>query len=898
MKTQRTPRLASTLLAYLLPAEAREAILGDLTEEFRARPASLGARLWYWREVLSLIAWYRWERLRQAQPSSLASLIDGCKADLRAGWRMLRSSPGLSIIAVVTLALGIGANTALFSVVNAVLLRPLPYPAPERLVTIYDEQPERGIARQSPSPGNFLDWQARNKSFAAMAAWWQSSRTFNASGSAVQIETLQVNGDFFALGGVPPALGRVFNPQQYSGAYLNEANKYVGGDRVVVLSDGFWRRVFGADPDVIGRKVTIDSESWEVIGVMPAGFALPNEGVDLWTPWDFVKSYPPNRFPGGPPRDYRFLRVAGRLRDGVTIEQAQSDLAGISADLATRYPDVNRGWTVRLSPLASEMVRDVRPALLVLLAAVGGVLLIACANVAGLLLAKAASRKHEMAVRAALGASRWRLIRQLLTESLLLAAAGGIAGVVLANWGTALLIALAPGEIPRLNQAALDGRVLIFTAAIALATGLIFGLVPALAVSKVDLTTAIKESARKGSSGGALRPRWRRAFVAAQIAMALVLLIGAGLIGRSFARVLSVDPGFEARKLLVMRVFLNTQSYNGSRKVSEYYGLLFERLRGLPGVESVAATTVLPMSNVGIDFVRPYWRAEESDPGGLAPKAGIRMATPDYFTTMGIPIREGRAFTAADQMQAPRVLMVNEEMARRVWPGESPIGRQLVIDYRGGKYPYQVVGVAGNTRYYGFKRQPEPEIFIPHAQNTYLAMNVIARTTGDPATLSKAAEQAALEVDPSQPIHSIVTMEDLMSRWVAPDRFALQLFSAFAGLAALLAAIGVYGVMAHLISLRTREIGIRMALGAEQRDVLRLVLGEAGRFVGAGIAIGLLAAFALVRFVAGLLYQVSEYDPATFTGVTLLLGVIAIAASLVPAGRATNIEPMTALREE
>lgn len=899
----RPPQLPALILARLVPQEAREAVLGDLEEEFQARNARLAARLWYSREALAISLWYLFAAHRRRSGWRPGELLTGWRQDLRAGWRLLRSSPALTSVAVLTLGLGIGANTALFSVVNAVLLRPLPYPAPERLLSIYDSQPERGLDREHPSPGNFLDLRARNRSFAGMTAWYQTSRTLNFDGLAAQIETAQVNGDFFAVGGVKPALGRVFTPDEHAGASLNEANQYTGGDRVAVISDGFWRRACGADPAIVGRRITLDSESWEVIGVMPPDFALPDPQVDLWIPWDFLKSYPASRFPAGPPRDYRFLRVLGRLREGVSIEQAESDLAAIASDLGERYPEVNGGWTVRLSPLSVEMVRDARPALLALLSAVGFVLLLAAANVAGLLLAKAASRSHEMAVRAALGASRWRLIRQLLAESLLLAIAGGALGLMLAYWGMDLLVALAPGEIPRLDETALDARVLAFTCAIALGTGLIFGLAPALQGSKTDLTAALKESGRKGSASAGLKARSRRIFVAAQIAVALVLLAGAGLIGRSFARLIAVDPGFETRNALVMRVFLNTQSYigrpsDGGRRVIEYYRLLEERLRALPGVESVAATTVLPMSDVGTDFVRPYWRAGEPDPGARAAKAGLRMITPRYFETMKIPLREGRAFTAGDHMNAPRVVVVNTELARRVWSGESAVGRQLVIDYRGGKYPYEVVGVAGNTRYYGFRSQAEPEIFIPHAQNPYLALNVIARTGGDAAVLGRAAERVALEIDPAQPVHSLVTMEELMARWVAPDRFMLELFGAFAALAMLLAGIGIYGVMAQMVALRTHEIGIRMALGAKRRDVLRLVAGEAWRFIGAGIGIGLLSAFALSRFMARLLYGVSAQDPATFVTVVFVLAALAAAASLAPAVRAARVEPMRALREE
>jgi len=895
MKT-RPPRPAQRLLARSLPEASREAVLGDLEEEYYLAARS---RLWYWRHALALAASFLWERLRLARPPRPRGRpADSLRQDVRFALRSLAKAPGLALVAALTLALGVGANTAIFSIVHAVLLRPLPYPEPGRLVLLHETHAAQGRGRAQPSPGNFLDYRAQVEVFDGVAAWYQTSRTLRDAGAAAQVTTAQVAGDFFRTLGVAPALGRAFTPDGEPGATFNMANIYSGGDRVAVMSHAFWRRGFGGDPGIVGRDVLLDGQSWRVLAVMPASFAFPDPGVDLWLPWDLARSYAGKGFADGPPRDFRFLNVIARLGPGVTRERAQERMAAVAAGLAERHPRDNQGWGVRLAPLADELVRDARPALLVLCGAVGCVLLISCANVAGLLLARAAGRRHEMAVRAALGASRPRLVRQLLTESVVLAVAGGAAGLLLASAGLGLLVSLAPADIPRLDEVRIDATVLSFTLGVAVWTGVVFGLAPALQGSRVNLTSGLKEGGGKGGAGGRARHRMRGLLVVSELAIALVLLVGAGLFARSFARILAVDPGFDPRNLLVMRVFLNTAAYGSGAKSHQYYQQLLARLGALPGVTAVAATTVLPMSDVGIDFYRPYWRGGEADPGGQAPKAGIRMVTPEYFQTMGIPVRAGRPFTASDRADAPAVVMVNEELARQVWPAESPVGRRLVIDYKGGKYPYEVVGVAGDTRYYGLKSRPQPEIFIPHAQNPYLALNVVVRGAADPLRLAKAVEREALALDPAQPLHSVVTMDQLMAEKAAPDRFAMTLLGLLAVIALLLAAVGIYGLASYLAGQRTHEIGVRLALGAAPHDVFRLLLGESLRLAALGLALGMVAAACLARLVAGLLYEVSAADPLTFAAVAVILGGVSLLAALLPARRAMRVDPISALRYE
>jgi predicted permease len=816
--------------------------------------------------------------------------------DLRFGLRMLRKNTGFTLIAILTLALGIGANTAIFSVVNAVLLNPLPYSEPQRLVMLWERNAELGKHRDNPSPGAFLDLRTQTEVFDGVTAWYETAFTLQGEQDAEQVTAAKVSVEFFQVLRAQAAQGRVFLPHETAGVATGAGAQNSNGDRLVVISDSLWRRRFGANPELIGKSITINREAWQVLGILPAGFAMPSTEVDLWVPWDLAGSYGAQRFPSGPPRDWRFLRVLARLKTGVTQEQAESHLTTFYAGLAERFPATNRGWSSGLTPLREEVVGKTQLSLLVLFGAVALVLLIACANVAGLLLARAATRQRELAVRMALGAARGRLMRQLLTEGLLLSVLGGALGLGLTWAGLDLLVALAPADVPRLHEVAVDNRVLVFTLGVSVLTGLLFGLVPAWKGTQSDLTTALKAGGTRGTTGGAAPQLWRNALTVAEIALAVVLLVGAGLLLRSFNRLRAVDPGFESQNLLTMHISLDGAVYGG--RAAEYYRQLIERLEALPSVVSAAAVTTLPMNNVGVDFDRPYWREGAPEPGGNADKVDVRMATPGYFKTLGIPLLRGRNFNAQDRRDSPAVLIVNESMARQVWPNEDPIGKRLMLDYNRGKYAYEVIGITRDIRYYGLRSEPQPEVFIPHAQNAYLPMNVVVRTTTSPAQLINAVKAEVQALDPTQPVHNLVTMEQLLARSLAPEWFSMGLLGALAVLAMLLAAIGIYGLMSYFVTQRRHEIGVRMALGAQASDVLKLVLGQGLRLALAGIAIGLLTALAVTRWFASLLFSVSATDPLIFLLIALLLTAVALLACWVPVRRATKVDPLIALRHE
>lgn len=819
--------------------------------------------------------------------------------DLRFGVRALRKNAGWTLLIVLTLALGIGANTAIFSVVNAVLLNPLPYSEPQRLVMLWERNAELGKEKEQPSPGDFLDLRTQTQVFDSVTAWYETAFTLQGEQDAEQVTAAKVSVEFFQVLRAQAAQGRVFLPHETAGVATGAGSagaQNSNGDRLVVLSDGLWRRRFGADPALIGKQITINRETWQVLGIMPAGFAMPSTEVDLWTPWDLARSYGPQRFPAGPPRDWRFLRVLARLNDGVTMEQAQSQLNTLYAGLAERFPQTNRGWGASLTTLREEVVGKTRLSLLVLFGAVALVLLIACANVAGLLLARAAARQRELAVRTALGAARARLLRQLLTESLLLSLLGGALGLGLTCVGLDLLIALAPADVPRLHEVAVHGRVLAFTFGMSVLTGLLFGLLPAWKGTQTDLTTALKEGGTRGATSGAAQQRWRNALVVAEIALAVVLLAGAGLLVRSFNRLRAVDPGFDARNLLTMHITLDGAVYG--RRAAEYYQQLIERLEALPSVVSAAAVTTLPMNNVGVDFDRPYWREGAPEPGGNGDKVDVRMATPGYFKTLGITLLRGRNFSAQDRRDTPAVLIVNESMAKQVWPNEDPLGKRLMLDYNRGKYAYEVIGITRDIRYYGLRSAPQPEVFIPHAQNAYLPMNIVVRTAIPPAQMISTVKAEVRALDATQPVHNVVTMEELLARSLAPERFSMGLLGVLAALALVLAATGIYGLMSYLVSQRVHEIGVRMALGAQTQDVVKLVLGQGLRLALAGVAFGLLTALAVTRWFASLLFGVSATDPLTFTVIVGVLLLVALVACWIPAQRAARVDPLVALRCE
>ena len=813
--------------------------------------------------------------------------------DLRYAFRRLTHKPGFTIVVVLILALGIAANTAIFSVVNSVLLAPLPYHDPDKLVVVKETNPSKTVEPNSVSPGNFLDLN-REHVFDSVTAFYETATTLQGPQDAEQVATAQVSVEFFETLGVHPALGQPF-PKGISGAAF-EVGRFMNGERLVVISDGLWKRRFASDPSILGKKITINSFDWEVIGVMPAGFSVPSKETDLWLPWDIARTYNAQRFPKGPPRDWRFLHTVGRIKQDLTAEETQTRLTSFFAGLAERFPETNRAWTASVVPLHEEVVSSSRLILLVLSGAVGMVLLLTCANVAGLVLAQATARKREFALRLALGAPRTRLVRQQLTESFVLALTSGVVGVGLAWWGLDLLLALAPVDTPRISEVAIDARVLLFALAISITTAIVFGLLPALKSSKAELFVTLKDAGTKGLTGRLANHRLRNAVVIAEVSMALVLVTCAGLFVRSFAQLISVDPGFNSDNLLTMHITLDGEKYG--RRATEYYQQLIERIQSLPSVTSAAAVTTLPMSDAGTDFTRPYWREGDPEPTGDGDKVAVRMATPGYFNTMGISLLQGRGFTEQDRRDTVAVIIVNKRMADKVWPNENPVGKRLMLDYNRGKYAYEVVGVTGGIRYYGLKVEPRPEVFIPHAQNAYLPMNLVVRTASDPNQLVEPVKAQVREMDPAQAVSNIRTMETLVSRSVAADRFSMWLLGLLGSLALALAATGLFSLLSYLVSQRTHEIGVRMALGARQRDIVRLVIGQGATPLAIGLAIGLGASFVCARLFSSLLFGISATDPLTFLFTPALLSLAALLACYVPARRATKVDPLVALRTD
>ena len=815
------------------------------------------------------------------------------RQDLRYAVRRLAHKPGFTIVVVLILALGIAANTAIFSVVNSVLLAPLPYGDPDQLVVIKETNPSRSVEPNNVSPANFLDLDQQGV-FDSVTAFYETASTLQGSQDAEQVASAQVSVDFFKTLGVKPAVGQPF-PEGISGAAF-ELGRFLSGERIVVISDGLWKRRYAADPSIIGKKITINRNEWEVVGVMPVGFTIPSNQTDIWLPWDIARTYNAQRFPKGPPRDWRFLNVIGRIKQGSTNQETQNRLSSIYGGLAERFPETNRGWAATAIPLHEEVVSSSRLILLVLFGAVGMVLLLACANVAGLVLAQATARKREFALRLALGASRARLVRQQLTESFLLALISGIAGIGLASLGLDLLLSLAPVDTPRISEVSIDARVLLFALAISITTAVVFGLLPALKASRAELFSTLKDSGTKGLAGRLANHRFRNAMVVAEVSVALVLVTCAGLFVRSFVHLMSVDPGFKSDNLLTMHITLDGATYD--RRAGEYYRQLIERIEALPSVTSAAAVSTLPMSDVGVDFKRPYWRAGEPEPTGDGEKVAVTMATPGYFKTMGISVLQGRNFSEYDRRDTVAVMMVSKNFADKVWPNENPVGKRLMLDYNRGKYGYEVVGVTSDVKYYGLKADPRSEVFIPHAQNAYLPMNLVVRTTSDPNQLVESVKTQVREMDPTQPVSNLRTMDTLISRSVATDRFSMWLLGLLASLALALAATGLFSLLSYLVSQRTHEIGIRMALGAQRRDIFQLILGQGALLLVAGVAIGLVASFICTRLFSSLLFGVSATDPLTFLLTPALLSLAALFACYIPARRATKVDPLVALRAD
>jgi len=805
-------------------------------------------------------------------------IMEALFKDIRHGTRSLARNPGFGAVAVITLALGIGANTAIFSVVNAVLLRPLPYHQPERLLRIWETNLARGGELEMTSLSNLLDWRQQNRSLQDIAAWQRlSSLTLTSQTPALEMRSSFVSANYFSLLGVPAALGRTFAAEEST----------AGQTRVVVISDELWRRQFRSNAQVIGTKILLEKADFKIIGVMPRGFKSPAGEADLWAPMNFQ--------PNDIDRGQTYLQVIGRLKPDFTLDQAQAEMDGVATQLARQFPNSNRGRGIRLVSLAEQTVGRVRRALLIVLAGVGLVLLIACANVANLFLVRAAQRQHEIAIRAALGASTGRLVRQLLSEASIVALCGGVLGLFAAVWALELLKAIAAGQLPRLDEIGIDRPTLIFTVAASLITGVLSGLAPALYVCRPHLNDALKDSGSRTQTGGWRRNRLQSAFVVAQVAVALVLLSGAGLLIRSFVQLVNVNPGFQADRLLVARIALGDEYREDNRQVN-YFRELTNRLKSLPGVNEAGAATVLPMNPFGIDFDVPYHRAEQAEPPrSAAPKAKFRAATPEYFRAIGIPINKGRGFVDQDRHDSPRVVIVNRMLAERVWGAENPVGKHLRFFWADWQ-TYEVVGVVGNTKSYGLVEDWQPELFVPEAQIPYMVMNVVIRTTGDPAATAVEVRRVMLELDPYRPPHSIVAMSDLISDSIARERFAMTWLGVLAAIALALASVGIYSVISHVTAQRTREVGIRLALGAQTSHVLRVVVQKGMTLTLIGVVIGLVGALALTRLFGGLLFGVTPSDLATFVGASTLLIVIALVACYIPARRATKVDPVISLR--
>jgi putative ABC transport system permease protein len=797
-------------------------------------------------------------------------------ADLRYGCRLLFKNPGVTAVAVLALALGIGANTAIFSAVNAVLLRPLPFPQPDRLVSIRVDHDQRNIHNAFGPYPDIADWRQQSRSFEYLAAYAPTSVNLTTRDQPERASLWKVNAEFFPMLGVKMLLGRGFLPEE----------DRPGAARVAILSHSLWQRRFGSDPGLVGKTVFLDGDPYTVAGILPAGFKLEAGTVDLYTPVaaTSVRSG----------RDRWMYGVYARLKPGVSIEKAQAELDTITRRLEQQYPRQLTGWHARVWGMRQFMVRDVELSLVVLLAAVALVLLIACANVANLLLARASARQKEMAVRAAMGAGRWRVVRQLLTESVLLALLGAVFGLLLAYWGVAALPALGTQSFPMLHESRLDLPVLGFTLLISLATGLMFGIAPALAVSRTGVYETLKEEGRSSTESRA-RHRLRDLLVVSEVALALLLMIGASLMMRSLLNLQDVNPGFNPVGVLTASVNLPAAKYSKPEQQIAFYRQLQERLEAMPGVTAAGMASVLPLggSNSGMSLLiqgRPV-----SSPSDV-PILWFRIVNPGYFQAMQIPLRKGRRFTEQDTAGAPRVVIVNETMARRYWPGDDPIGKQVGSGAPNGWLA--VVGVVGDVRHTSLAQAPDAEIYFPFGQSPQPAMNLALRSFSDPLRFAPALRQAVLELDREQPVSRVASMEQTLAGSLAAKRFSTVLLGIFAAVALVLAAIGIYGVISFSVTRRTHEIGIRMALGAQRADVLRMVVLEGTLLALIGVSIGLAAAFALTRLVGSLLYGVKATDPLVFSAISLLLIAVAALASYLPARRAARVDPMVALRYE
>ena len=816
------------------------------------------------------------EKVREIR---MGQFIETAWRDVRFGVRALVHSPIFTIVTVLSLALGIGANTAIFSVVNGLLLRPLPYPDPERLVQVWHTPPQQsfpGLNRFSVSPANYVDWKAQSTAFEQIAVYGYAGMSLSTSNDPLPLIGAPVSSDFFSVLRSNAMQGRTFTPDE----------EQPGRDQVVVISHGLWQRAFGANPNIIGQPITLNSRSFTVVGIMPVGFEFPRE-AELWVPlaWDDKERQT---------RSIHDYLVIARLKQNVSLQQAQAEMSTISSRLEQQYPEENKGWGAVVIPLREDLVGDIRVALLVLFCAVGFVLLIACANVANLMLARGANRQKEIAVRIALGAGRARLIRQLLTESVLLAITGGLLGLLLAVWGSKMLVRL--GSLPNSGDIGVDTWALGFTVLVSFAAGIVIGIVPALQFTRASISETLKQGA--GRTGGSpMKQHTRKALVISEVALSLVLLIGAGLMIRSFWKLQNVDPGFDTSNTLTMSVQLTPIRYSEPHQQLAFLDRAIEQIRAVPGVVSVGATSTIPLAGSG--STQPF-SIEGRPTGAIAEQAmaQTRYISSDYFKTIGIPLLQGRTFSDHDRDNSVPVVIISEAMARRFWPGENPIGKRLTPSFHLEQGAREIVGIVGDVKSRGLDADAAAMMYLPYKQSPRPWISFVVRTVSNPESSIQSVSTAIYSIDKEQALTDVLTMEQVLTQSLSGRRFNMTLLLTFAGVALLLAAVGVYGVMNYTVTLRRRELGIRMALGAKTRDVLRLVLGQGLVLTLIGVGAGLIAAYALTRLMASLLYGVTATDYLTFATVSAVLIAVGLAASYVPARRATKVNPTIALRAE
>ncbi len=867
LRREKIEREMDAELRFHLEMETEENLRRGMSEE----EARLAARRSFGgveqtKEVYRDIARFRW--------------VEDLWKDLRYGARMLLKHSGFTVAAVLALALGIGANTAIFSVVNAVLLKPLPYYDPQRLVWVTGVIPQ---GDEIVGAADYIDWQAQSNAFEHLAAFLPRALNFTGRGEPERLNCVAVTANLFPALGVTPRLGRGFTREE----------DRPGGARVAILSHAFWQRRFGGDPAIIGQSLTLEAESRLVIGVMPPGFQF-NREAEVWLPLSLNVQQELTR------ERMSIVNVVGRLKPGFSVEQALTDLNLILRRIEQTNPKQFPGLRAKVMLLSERLVGNLRRGLLVLFGAVGFVLLIACANVANLMLARAAVRRKEMAIRAAMGAGRGRLVRQMLTESLLLSVFGGAAGLALAVLGVKALVALSPDDLALIKESSVDGIVLGFTFIASLLTGVAAGIIPALQTSQIDLNENLKEGARNAATlahRGAARVS--PALVIGELALTLVLLAGAGLLIKSFLRLRAVETGYKPENLLTMMIRLNFAKYPpGAPQQKAFYQDLLTRIRALPGVEAAATGASLPLTGMsgrtGLTI-----EGRPPVPDMQKPPVDFSQVSHDYFRAMGVQLRSGRDFTEQDNENAPPVVIINETLAQRYFTGENPIGKRLLFGHP-TQFALTIVGVASDVKRYGLEAEVRPEFYQPYLQNaSFLGhIKLVVRTASDPLDWAAAVRQQVWAIDADQPVYSVMTMEQRLAEAVAPRRFQMLLFGIFAAVALVMAAVGVYGVISHSVSRRTHEIGIRMALGARPRDVLLMVVRQGMSLAVVGLAIGLAAAAALTRVMAGLLFNVKTTDPATFVGISLLLAGVAFLAAYLPARRATKVDPMVALRHE